>query len=148
MPHARIQIYADEEIGEGAAIAFTVCSGSFDGLAECGVNDTIFFNNNVARKGGAVVIGSGPPTSYVEFQRCTVDNSTTGKLIEDDPQGEGGAFAVGQGSTVVLKDSLLVNNVCGKKVCISGTRTPRLNTTTCTNNGNAVLLQTQAAPHK
>lgn len=118
-PLARPQNDAEDELGEGAAISFTACTKSFDGLASCGVKDTMFFNNNVARKGGAVAIGSGLPASYVEFQRCTVYNSTTGKEIKDDPQGEGGAFAVGRGVTLVLKDCLLVDNVCGKKVFIS-----------------------------
>lgn len=108
--------HTEEELGEGAAISFTVCTLSFDGLAACGANDTIFFNNNVARKGGAVAIASGPPASYVEFHRCTVENSTTGRPVEDDEQGEGGAFVVGSGSTLVLNDCLLVDNFCGKKV--------------------------------
>lgn len=99
-------------------MAFTACTRSFDGLSACGVNDTRFFNNHVARQGGAVVVGSGLPTSHVEFHRCTVENSTAGMFIQDDPQGTGGAFAVGQRATLLLNGCLLVNNACGNKVCI------------------------------
>lgn len=103
-------------------MAVTACTKSFDGLAACGVNDTMFVNNHVARQGGAVVIGSGPPTSYVEFHRCTVENSTTGNFTAGNPQGTGGAFAVDQGATLVMNDCLLVNNACGNKVCMSDGR--------------------------
>lgn len=60
----------------------------------------------------------------MEFHGCTVDNSTTGEAIEDDPQGEGGAFSVATGTTLVLADCVLRNNYCGKKVrlflCVLG----------------------------
>lgn len=59
---------------------------------------------------------SGP--SFLEFHRCTVVNGTTGKFYEDDPQGEGGAFVVGYGSTLVLDDSLVINSYAGKKVIV------------------------------
>ncbi|CAM9271368.1 unnamed protein product, partial [Ectocarpus sp. 8 AP-2014] len=105
----------DDEIGEGGAISFTVCNTSFDGLAACGANDTVFFKNDVGRKGGAIVIGSGRNASYVELHRCTVEKSETGLEIEDDPQGEGGAVAVAWGITLLVADSLLTGNYCGKK---------------------------------
>lgn len=38
--------------------------------------------------------------------------------MKDDPQGEGGAFWVGFGATLVLSDCILKNNYCGKKVSI------------------------------
>lgn len=109
-------ITAEEEIGEGGAISIDGCTRSFDELAACGVNDTTFLNNRVARKGGAVAIASGSAKSYVEFQRCTVDSSTTGYKIEDDPQGEGGAFAMGTMSTLLLVGCTISKNYCGKKV--------------------------------
>ncbi|CBJ26637.1 adhesin-like protein [Ectocarpus siliculosus] len=105
----------DDEIGEGGAISFTVCNTSFDGLAACGANDTVFFKNDVGRKGGAIVIGSGRNSSYVELHRCTVEKSESGLEIEDDPQGEGGAVAVAWGITLLVADSLLTDNYCGKK---------------------------------
>ncbi|CAN0356022.1 unnamed protein product, partial [Ectocarpus sp. 12 AP-2014] len=105
----------DDEIGEGGAISFTVCNTSFDGSAACGANDTVFFKNDVGRKGGAIVIGSGRNSSYVELHRCTVEKSETGQEIEDDPQGEGGAVAVAWGVTLLVADSLLTDNYCGKK---------------------------------
>lgn len=80
------------------------------------MNDTTFRNNRVAKKGGAVAIGSGDGRSDVEFHRCTVDNSSTGKDIKDDPQGEGGGFSVGGGVTLLLSDCVVKNNHCGKKV--------------------------------
>ncbi|CAN0005479.1 unnamed protein product [Ectocarpus fasciculatus] len=107
--------WSDDEIGEGGAISFTVCNTSFDGLAACGANDTVFYKNDVGRKGGAIVIGSGRAASYVELHRCTVEKSETGLEIEDDPQGEGGAVAVAWGITLVVADSLLTDNYCGKK---------------------------------
>lgn len=81
------------------------------------MNDTIIAENNVGRKGGAVAIGTGDAPSHIEFHRCLVANSTTGLYIEDDPQGEGGAFAVGRGITLVLSDCVLTGNYCGNKVC-------------------------------
>lgn len=61
-------------------------------------------------------IGSGGFPSQVEFHRCTVANSTTGIDIEDDPQGEGGAFNVAVGTRLLLSDSLFIDNYSGKKV--------------------------------
>ena len=106
----------ETEIGEGAALSFTTCALSFDGQSSCEVTDTIIANSHVGRKGGAVAIGSGNAPSHVEFHRCTVANSTTGRQIEDDPQGEGGAFSVGRGITLVLSDCTLKGNYCGNKV--------------------------------
>lgn len=92
------------------------CDRSFDGLAACGVNDTTFFGNHVARKGGAVVIASESVATYVEFHRCTMENSTVGIEIDDDPQGKGGAIAVGQQCTLLLANCTIANSYCGKKV--------------------------------
>ncbi|CBJ26636.1 hypothetical protein Esi_0040_0008 [Ectocarpus siliculosus] len=105
----------DDEIGEGGAISFTTCNTSFDGLAACGANDTVFFKNDVGRKGGAIVIGSDGDSTYIELHRCTVEKSETGREIEDDPQGDGGAVAVAWGITLLVADSLLTDNYCGKK---------------------------------
>ncbi|CAM9462085.1 unnamed protein product, partial [Ectocarpus sp. 12 AP-2014] len=106
----------DDEIGEGGAISFTTCNTSFDGSAACGANDTVFFENDVGRKkGGAIVIGSDGDSTYIELHRCTVEKSETGLEIEDDPQGEGGAVAVAWGVTLLVSDSLLTDNYCGKK---------------------------------
>lgn len=80
------------------------------------MNDTVFRNSRVAKKGGAVAIGSGDGRSEVEFHRCTVDNSSTGEAIKDDPQGEGGAFSVGGGVTLLMADSVVTRSYCGKKV--------------------------------
>lgn len=76
----------------------------------------MFANSRVAKKGGAVAMGIGSGQSDVAFHRCTVDNSTTGLALKDDPQGEGGAFSVGGGVTLLLSDCILTNNYCGKKV--------------------------------
>ncbi|MEP5117293.1 MAG: hypothetical protein ABJQ90_16330, partial [Parasphingorhabdus sp.] len=76
-------------------------------------------NSSVGKKGGAVVIGSGNASSHVEFHRCTVVNSTTGRYFKDDPQGEGGAFSVDMGITLVVSDCILKNNYCGNKVCLT-----------------------------
>ncbi|CAN0330304.1 unnamed protein product [Ascophyllum nodosum] len=35
--------------------------------------------------------------------------------IEDDPQGEGGGFALGRGTTTILEDCVVTDNYCGKK---------------------------------
>ena len=109
----------EEEIGEGAAFSLASCSQSFDGLSACGVNDKTFIYNAAARRGGAVVIaGANNATTYVEFHRCFINASTTGSPIENDPQGEGGAFALGHKTTLVLEDCMVTNNYCGKKVGI------------------------------
>ncbi|CAM9163211.1 unnamed protein product, partial [Laminaria digitata] len=102
--------------GEGAGLAVSACDTSFDGLAACSVNDTMFVNSRVAKKGGAVALGGEEKQWRVEFHRCTVDNSSTGLAIKDDHQGEGGAFVVGAGVTLLLSDCVLTNNYCGKKV--------------------------------
>jgi len=112
-PHSHV---AEDALGEGAAISFTECTHSFDNQSSCGVNDTILIYNAVANKGAAVAVGSGDAPSYIEFHRCVVDNSTTGWPFEDDPQGEGGAFSLGSGTTLVLEDCLITNNYAGKKV--------------------------------
>lgn len=57
-------------------------------------------------------------SSEVEFHRCTVDRSSTGLATKDDPQGEGGAFSVGDGVTLLLSNCTLKNNYCGKKVML------------------------------
>ena len=106
----------EDDIGEGAALSFTTCVLSFDGLSSCGVNDTVLAKSHVGEKGGAVAIGAGDAPSRIEFHRCTVANTTTGSHIEDDPQGEGGAFAVGTALTLVLSDCVLTHNYCGSKV--------------------------------
>lgn len=108
--------FTADEVGEGAALSFTTCVLSFDGLSSCGVNDTLFVDSHVGRKGGAVAIGTGDAPSYIEFHRCVVANTTTGRNIEDDPQGEGGVFAVGKALTLVLSDCVLKNSYCGNKV--------------------------------
>ena len=80
------------------------------------MNDTTFIYNAAARKGGAIAVGSGNGPSYIEFHRCLIHNSTTGWPIKDDPQGEGGGFALGRGTTLVLQDCVVTDNYCGKKV--------------------------------
>lgn len=97
-------------------MSFTACHASFDGLAACGANDTMFLHSRVAKKGGAVALASGDGRSQVELHRCRVYNSSTGIVLKDDPQGEGGAFSVGGGVTLLLSDCALKNNYCGKKV--------------------------------
>ena len=121
-PYPNMSFTADEH-GEGAALSFTRCVLSFDGLSSCGVNDTILANSHVGKKGGAVAIGAGEAPSHIEFHRCTVDNASTGRYIEDDPQGTGGAFNVGQALTLVLSDCVLKNNYCGSKVRLRRNKT-------------------------
>ena len=108
----------EEVAGEGAGLAFEACHQAFDGRRACGVNDTLFDNSRVAKKGGAVAIGSGDGRSHVEFHRCRLNGSSTGKAIKDDPQGEGGAFSVGGGVTLILSDCVINNSYCGKKVSL------------------------------
>ena len=109
-------VCTEEEIGEGAALSVTNCVLSFDGLSDCGANDTVFANSHVGRKGGTVVIGSGKGPSYLAFHRCTVTNSTAGAAIEDDPQGEGGGFPLAKGVTLLLSHCVLKDNSSGNKV--------------------------------
>lgn len=68
------------------------------------------------------MIWSKSAPSQVEFRRCTVDNTTTGEAIKDDPQGQGAGFAIGVHSTLVLTDSVFLNNFCGEKVRACGWR--------------------------
>ena len=62
------------------------------------------------------MIGSPNAPSQVEFHRCSVDNNTAGEGFQDDPQGEGGAFALGGGTTIVISECLVVNNYAGDRV--------------------------------
>ena len=105
-----------KRLGEGTALSFAECMRSFDGLSSCGVNDTIFFYNAAALKGAAIVVGSGDSPCFVEFHRCLIHNSTTEWPIKDIPQGEGGGFALGEGTTTILEDCEWTDNYCGKKV--------------------------------
>ena len=106
----------EDDIGEGAALSFTTCVLSFDGLSSCGVNDTVLAKSHVGEKGGAVAIGAGDAPSRIEFHRCTVANTTTGSHIEDDPQGEGGGFSLAKGVTLLLSHCVLKDNSSGNKV--------------------------------
>ena len=106
----------DDALGEGAALSFLMCTRSFDGLSSCGVNDTVFIYNAAALKGAAVVVGSGDGPSFIEFHRCLIHNSTTGWPFEDDPQGDGGGFVLGKGTTTILEDCVVTDNYCGNKV--------------------------------
>eukprot|EP00752_Nemacystus_decipiens_P010943 g9725.t1 len=106
---------SEEPIGEGGAVSFFDCHGSFDGLSECGANDTTFMWSHVAKKGAAIIQASMNGPTTVEFHRCKVENSFAGAYHEDDAQGEGGAIVVGGGSTVVLDECVFWNNTAGKK---------------------------------
>ena len=109
--------HAEDEEGRGADVSFKECTKSFDGLAACGVNDTLFVNSHVGNKGGAVaIIEDDSASSYIELHRCTVENATAGTGLEEDPHGEGGGFSVGRGATLVLANCILRNNTSGRKV--------------------------------
>ncbi|CBJ33129.1 asn/thr-rich large protein family protein [Ectocarpus siliculosus] len=112
---------SEDAIGEGGAVAMTACTHSSDtpaaAVAPCEFRDTVFLDNSVAEKGGALAIASGDdddrPT--VELDGCVVRNNTAGKALSDDPQGEGGAIVVGAGCALLLSDCLLEKNWAGKK---------------------------------
>ncbi|CAB1104673.1 unnamed protein product [Ectocarpus sp. CCAP 1310/34] len=110
-----------DEIGEGGAVALTACTHSSDTpaatVAPCEFRDTVFFNNSVAEKGGALAIAAGEDDNRptVELHGCVVRNNTAGKALSDDPQGEGGAIVVGAGCALLLSDCLLEKNWAGKK---------------------------------
>ena len=79
---------------------------------------TVFVNSHVGHKGGSVSLSGGSNPWNVEFLGCSVEGSTAGLGdFKDDPQGEGGAFSVGEGVTLLLADCTLKGNSCGKKVC-------------------------------
>ena len=100
-------------------MAFASCTQSFDdNLWPCSVNDTTFINNTSGEKGGAIAVSSDSSRSTIEFHHCLIFNSTTGAPINDDPQGEGGAFVLGGGTHLILEDCVVKNNACGKKVWI------------------------------
>ena len=81
------------------------------------MNDTVFMNGYAGNKGGAVSISDDDDDTWdLEFHRCWMENSSAGFGFEDNPQGEGGAFAVGEGVTLILSDCLFKGISCGKKV--------------------------------
>lgn len=47
-----------------------------------------------------------------------VANSTAGIFIEDDPQGQGGAFNLATGHRLLLSDSVFIDSYCGNKVYV------------------------------
>lgn len=61
-------------------------------------------------------LSGGDDAWEIDFHRCTVNSSSAGYGIEDDPQGEGGAFSVGEKITLLLADCIFESNSCGKKV--------------------------------
>lgn len=71
---------------------------------------------NIRLKGGAVVIWSKSSPYEMEFHRCSAVNNTAGEGFEDDPQGQGGVFVAGPGTTIVLADCLFENNYAGDRV--------------------------------
>ena len=107
---------ADDPKGQGADLSLAECEGSFDGTAACVVNDTVFMKGYAGHTGGAVSLSGGDHSWDVEFHRCWVENSSAGFVYEDEPQGEGGAFAVGEGVTLLLTDCLLKGISCRNKV--------------------------------
>lgn len=111
------RVSTGEVIGQGGDVSLAECRGSFEDGPACEVNDTVFFQSRVGSKGGAVSLSGGADFWDIGFHRCTVNGSSAGDGIEDDPQGEGGAFSVGQNITLLLADCIFENNTCGKKVC-------------------------------
>lgn len=109
-------VRAEEPKGQGGDLSFAECDRSVEGKAPCGVNDTVFVNGRTGAKGGSVSLSGSEDPSTVEFHRCSVENSSAGFDFKDDPQGEGGAFSVGEGVTLVLSDCLVEECSCGKKV--------------------------------
>lgn len=97
-------------------MVLTKCSHSFDSQAACGANDTLFVNGHAGRRGGAVTIEDESHPSRVEFHRCTVDSSSAGSATNDDSPGDGGAFSVVKGSTLVLADCVVKNSTSGTNV--------------------------------
>jgi len=67
-------------------------------------------------KGGAVIIWSKSGPSRMEFHRSFAGSNKAGEGFQDNPQGQGGVFAVGPGTTIVLTDSLFENNYAGDRV--------------------------------
>ncbi|CAM9587167.1 unnamed protein product [Ectocarpus fasciculatus] len=112
-------VESEEAIGEGGAVALIACTHSSDtpAAAACEFRDTVFSDNSVAEKGGALAIASGDDDNRptVELHGCVVRNNTAGKALSDDPQGEGGAIVVGGGCALLLSDCLLEKNWAGKK---------------------------------
>lgn len=62
------------------------------------------------------MIWSKSAPSLVEFNRCSAQTNNAGEGFQDDPQGQGGVFAVGPGTTIVLAGCLVENNVAGDRV--------------------------------
>lgn len=70
-------------------------------------------------KGGSVAVADNSVPSRVELRRCTFENSTVGKAMENFPQGRGGAISIGTLTTLVVTESVFTRNSCGKKVLYS-----------------------------
>ncbi|CAM9320502.1 unnamed protein product, partial [Sphacelaria rigidula] len=68
------------------------------------INST-FVLNHAAHAGGTAHVRNADDPSYVEFHDCVIVNSTAGEINVKDDQGEGGAFSVGEGSTLVLMNT-------------------------------------------
>lgn len=108
----------EDAIGEGGAISFSRCIYGFQNVGSCSVNTSTFMDNGAAAKGGAIQISGDTGASFVEFNRCLVSNNSAGTNIEDDPQGDGGAFSVGTGVSLLLEECVVQTSYAGNKVGI------------------------------
>lgn len=104
-------------VGKGGALFLGGCKRDFDGVEPCGVNASTFMLNYAANAGGTVHVGNVDGPSYAEFNDCVVANSTAGELDVEVDEGEGGAFSVDQGSTLVLVNTTVRGCAAARKVC-------------------------------
>lgn len=110
-------------VGEGGALVLVGCQRDFDGEGPCHVNGSIFTVNHAAKSSGTVQVGNSNGPSYVELYGCAILNGTAGNSSVEGDQGEGGAFGVGTGSTLVLVDTTVRGCSAAKKVCKTRDRT-------------------------
>lgn len=103
-------------VGEGGALVLVSCQRDFYGTGPCVVNDSSFTVNHAAQSSGSVHVGTSDGPSYVELHDCAIQNSTAGNSSVEGDQGEGGAFGVGKGSTLVLVNTTVRECSAAKKV--------------------------------
>lgn len=105
-------------------MSLSLCTHGYLEQGNCSVGDTAFLGSSAASKGGTVQISGDKGSSVVEFAGCLVVNSSAGMGFDDDPQGDGGAFSVGTGVTLILANSTVWGGTAGNKVSLASSGVP------------------------
>lgn len=78
---------SEDPIGEGGDFSTNACDNAFDeSNGICLLDDCIFRNSRVAKKGAVIQIGSGTRASHVQINGGFVTNASCGKVSSPRPK--------------------------------------------------------------